>query len=206
MEVLVIDYGMGNLRSVSKALEHVGFKRVIVSSNPELVKEAKALVLPGVGAFRDAMRNLRSLSLLEPLLEYIDSGRPFLGICLGLQLLFEKSYEFGETTGLGVFEGEVSLLPASVKIPHIGWNQVWVKKKGGLFKGIEEGSFFYFVHSYRVVPKREEVIASTTDYGEYFVSSVEKGNVWAVQFHPEKSQRLGLRLLRNFLNFCRDRA
>ncbi len=204
MEVLVIDYGMGNLRSVAKALERVGFSKVKVSSEARDIDSAGALVLPGVGAFRDAMNNLHRLSMIDPLLSYIDSGKPFLGICLGLQLLFEKSYEFGETPGFGILQGEVSLLPPDVKIPHIGWNQVWIKKPEGMFSGIESGSFFYFVHSYRVIPKAQDVVASTTDYGEDFVSSIQQGNIWAVQFHPEKSQKLGLKLLGNFFNFCKS--
>ncbi len=198
MRVLVIDYGMGNLRSVSKALEHVGFTEVIVSSDKDMIFRVDALVLPGVGAFKDAMENLKRLNLITPLMDYIEGGKPFLGICLGLQLLFERSYEFGESEGLGILEGEVSLLPKGVKIPHIGWNQVWLKQKEGMFEGVNDGDFFYFVHSYRVVPTREDVIASTTDYGDYFVSSVQYQNIWAVQFHPEKSQKLGLQLLRNF--------
>ncbi len=198
MRVLVIDYGMGNLRSVSKALEHVGFTEVIVSSDKDMIFRVDALVLPGVGAFKDAMENLKRLNLITPLMDYIEGGKPFLGICLGLQLLFERSYEFGESEGLGILEGEVSLLPNGVKIPHIGWNQVWLNQKEGMFEGVNDGDFFYFVHSYRVVPTREDVIASTTDYGDYFVSSVQYQNIWAVQFHPEKSQVLGLKLLENF--------
>ncbi len=193
----LIDYGMGNLRSVEKALEHVGLK-VIRTSDADVVKGARAVVLPGVGAFRDAMENLHRLKLHGPILSHIEKGKPFLGICLGLQLLFERSYEFGEERGFGVLEGEVVLLPPKVKIPHIGWNQLWKKKSSSLLEGIKDGDFVYFVHSYRVVPKRAEVILTTTDYGEEFVSSVEYENLFAVQFHPEKSQRVGLRLLKNW--------
>ncbi|WP_448584306.1 imidazole glycerol phosphate synthase subunit HisH [Thermocrinis sp.] len=195
--VALIDYGMGNLRSVEKALEQVGLK-VIRTNNPEVVKSAKAVVLPGVGAFKDAVKNLKVLKLYDSLLAHIESGKPFLGICLGLQLLFEKSYEFGEEKGFGVLEGEVVLLPHTVKIPHIGWNQIWKRKESKVLDGIENGEFFYFVHSYRVVPKKENVILTLTDYGEYFVSSVEYENILAVQFHPEKSQKVGLKLLRNW--------
>ncbi len=202
MKVVVVNYGMGNLRSVAKALEHVGFEEVIVSSSPDEVKKADALVFPGQGAFRRAMENLKRLDLVKPLLDHIEKGKPFLGICLGLQLLFERSYEHGQTEGLGVFEGEVVLLPPKVKLPHIGWNQVWIKKREGLYSGIEDGDFFYFVHSYHVLPRKDDIVASTTDYEVFFVSGVQKENVWAVQFHPEKSQRKGLRLLENFRRFC----
>ncbi len=201
MLTVVVDYGMGNLRSVYKALLHVGFKNVEVSSDKNLIDKADIIVFPGVGAFKDAMRNLKESRIIDSLLEGIKREKPFLGICLGLQLLFEKSYEFGEEEGLGVFKGEVKLLPRGVKIPHMGWNQVWIKKERGLFKGIKNGSYFYFVHSYRVIPEEEDIVASTTDYGEYFVSAVEKDNIWAVQFHPEKSQKLGLKILENFKEF-----
>ncbi len=204
MRVVVVDYGMGNLRSVAKALEYVGFPEVKISSDPKEVREADALVFPGQGAFRKAMENLKDLGLLKPLREHVERGKPFLGICLGLQLLFEKSYEHGETEGLGLLEGEVVLLPPKVKLPHIGWNQVWIRKKGGLYSGIESGDFFYFVHSYHVVPRDSGVVASTTDYSVDFVSAVQKENLWAVQFHPEKSQRKGLRLLENFRKFCEN--
>ncbi len=202
MRVVVVDYGMGNLRSVAKALEAVGFEKVSVSSDPDTIRRAEALVFPGQGAFRKAMENLRRLSLVRPLREHIDKGKPFLGICLGLQLLFEWSYEHGKTAGLGVLKGEVILLPKELKIPHMGWNQVWIKQRQGLFSDIEDGDFFYFVHSYHVAPSESDVVASTTDYGIDFVSAVQKENLWAVQFHPEKSQHKGLQLLKNFRTFC----
>ena len=167
--LLLVDYGMGNLRSVSKALEKVGFS-VKVSSDPEEVKRAEVLVLPGVGAFRDAMENLKKLGLLKEILRHIEKGKPYMGICLGLQLLFERSYEFGETEGFGVLEGEVVLLPPKVKVPHIGWNQLWKQKPSDLLNGIKEGEYFYFVHSYHVVPKRQDIVLTTTDYGIDFVS------------------------------------
>ncbi len=195
--LILIDYGMGNLRSVSKALEKVGFS-VKVSSDPEEVKKAEVLVLPGVGAFRDAMENLKKLGFLKEILRHIERGKPYMGICLGLQLLFERSYEFGETEGFGVLEGEVVLLPPKVKVPHIGWNQLWKQKPSDLLNGIKEGEYFYFVHSYHVVPKRQDIVLTTTDYGIDFVSSIEYENIFAVQFHPEKSQKAGLRLLENF--------
>ena len=197
MDILVVDYGMGNLRSVSKALEKVGF-RVKVSSDPEDVKKAKAIVLPGVGAFRDAVENLKRMGLYGEIIRHIEMGKPYFGICLGLQLLFEKSYEFGESEGFSVVEGEVVLLPTSVKVPHIGWNQLWKNKPSSMLEGIKDGEYFYFVHSYHVVPKRKEFILTTTDYGIDFVSSIEYENIFAVQFHPEKSQRVGLKILENF--------
>ena len=197
MKALIVDYGMGNLRSVSKAFEKVGFD-VKISSEPEDIKNAEVLVLPGVGAFKDAVQNLKSLGLYGKIIEHIEKGKTFMGICLGLQLLFERSYEFGETKGFGIFQGEVILLPQKVKIPHIGWNQLWKKKDSHLLDGIRDGEYFYFVHSYHVVPKRQDIILTVTDYGIDFVSSIEYENVFAVQFHPEKSQRAGLKLIENF--------
>ncbi len=197
MKIVLVDYGMGNLRSVEKALEAVGLPSHR-TDDPELLSKADVIVLPGVGAFKDAVKNLKLLGLWDVILEHISRGKPYLGICLGMQLLFERSYEFGEERGLGVFGGEVRLLPPGVKVPHIGWNQVWKKKSSRLFEGIKDGEYFYFVHSYHVVPKDEGIVATTTDYGIDFVSSVEADNVFAVQFHPEKSQKVGLRLLHNF--------
>jgi len=198
--IVVVDYGMGNLRSVSKALEHAG-ANVKVSDSPKDLKEAKGIVLPGVGAFKDAVRNLKEKSLWEGIVEEVKRGKPFLGICLGLQLLFEKSYEFGETEGFGFIKGEVVRfsLPEEFKIPHMGWNQVYKKKESSLLDGIGEGEFFYFVHSYFVKPKEESSVLTTTDYGIEFTSAVERENVFGVQFHPEKSQRAGLKLLENFI-------
>ncbi len=203
MKVAVVDYGMGNLRSVAKALEVVGFPEVSVTSSKEDILSSDAVVFPGQGAFRKAMENLKSLGLIEVLKEVILSQKPFFGICLGLQLLFERSHEHGITPGLGILPGEVRLLPTSVKLPHIGWNQVRIVKNSRLFSGIEDGEYFYFVHSYRVVPRDESVISSFTDYGTDFVSAIEKDNLWAVQFHPEKSQKKGLALLKNFLELVK---
>ncbi len=198
--IAVVDYGMGNLRSVSKALEHVGAK-VKVSDRAQDLKEASGIVLPGVGAFKDAVRNLKGKGLWEAIVKEVERGKPLLGICLGLQLLFEKSYEFGKNEGFGFIKGEVVKfeLPKEYKIPHMGWNQVYRRKESSLLKGIKEGDFFYFVHSYYVKPKERETTLTETDYGIYFTSSVEKENVFGVQFHPEKSQRVGLKLLENFL-------
>lgn len=198
MRTVVIDYGMGNLRSVTKALEAVGFPEVLVSSDYRVASEADVLVLPGVGAFGDAMKNLKELNLINVIRKHVEKGKPFLGICLGLQLLFEKSYEHGTHRGLEILKGEVKLLPLGVKIPHIGWNQLWFKKESEILEGLKEGDFVYFVHSYRVVPEDESIVLTKTDYGEYFVSSVEVDNLVAFQFHPEKSQKKGLKLLENF--------
>ncbi len=199
--IAVVDYGMGNLRSVSKAIEHVGAD-VKVTRNPQDLKDAKGIVLPGVGAFKDAVRNLKEFGLWEIIIREVEKGKPFLGICLGLQLLFEKSYEFGETEGFGFIEGEVVRfeLPKEFKIPHMGWNQVYKKKESELLKNIKEGEFFYFVHSYYVKPKNKSVVLTETDYGIYFTSAVEKENIFATQFHPEKSQKAGQKLLKNFVS------
>ncbi len=200
MSVVIVDYDVGNLRSVQKAFERVGASAV-VERDAEKISSAKALVLPGVGAFAECMNNLRGFGLLEAVKDFISSGRPFLGICVGYQLLFEKSEEFGDSTGLGIFKGKCVKFrtPASSghKIPHMGWNQVENKNKSRLLEGIEDGSDFYFVHSYYPVPE-EDIVTSQTEYGEVFASSVERGNIFATQFHPEKSQRVGLKVLENF--------
>ncbi len=195
--ITIIDYGMGNLRSVQKGFEKVGVE-ALISGDPEVVRQAGAVVLPGVGAFADAMERLEVSGLKDAVLESIGKLRPFLGICLGLQLLFERSFEDGDHTGLGVFKGDVVRLEGAIKIPHMGWNQVEKKKDLSLFEGIEDGANFYFVHSYVAQPKDSAVIASVTDYGGAFVSGVAKDNVCAFQFHPEKSGAIGLRILKNF--------
>ncbi len=202
--ITVVDYGMGNLRSVSKALEKVGLE-VKVSSDPKDVDNAKGIVVPGVGAFGDAMHNLERLGLLQPVLRSIQKGKPYLGICLGLQILFEYGYEFGEHKGLGVLKGKVIRFEnkESFKVPHMGWNQIWIKQKEGLFTNIRDGEYFYFVHSFYAVPSENMDIASSTDYIVDFCSAVQKENVWAVQFHPEKSQKAGLKLLENFKYFVK---
>ena len=197
--IAVIDYGMGNLRSVQKGFEKVGH-RATITSDPGEVARAEKVVLPGVGAFEDAMAELRQRGLIAPVLAAIASGKPFLGICLGLQLLFETSYEHGEHTGLGVLEGEVVRfeLPREYSVPHMGWNQLSIARRAPILEGIEEGTYVYFVHSYYVVPRDAEVIATTTDYPEPFCSMIWRDNVFATQFHPEKSQADGLRILKNF--------
>lgn len=194
----IVDYGAGNLRSVQKAFEHVGVDAAI-TRDPEEVVAACALVLPGVGAFGSAMEQLERQGLTEALLESIRLGTPFLGVCLGLQVLFECSEEDPEVPGLGIIPGEVRALPPTVKVPHIGWNQVEACTCSDLFEGIPAGSAFYFVHGYAAVPRSPGEVLCMTEYqGVRFVSGVEAGNVAGVQFHPEKSSCLGLRFYRNF--------
>jgi glutamine amidotransferase len=197
--IAIIDYEMGNLRSVQKGFERVGHAAKI-TSDPALLAAAEKIVLPGVGAFRDAIAALRARKLVEPIRSAIQSGKPFLGICLGLQLLFDKSYEDGEYEGLGILPGEVVRfrVPSEFKVPHMGWNQLEFRRRPPIFAGIEDGTHFYFVHSYYVVPKDESVVATETDYASKFCSSIWRDRLFAVQFHPEKSQTAGLRLLKNF--------
>jgi glutamine amidotransferase len=197
--IAIIDYGMGNLRSVQKAFEKVGHQAV-VTSDPAQVAAAAKVVLPGVGAFEDAAAELRRLDLVRPVLQAIDSDKPFLGICLGLQLLFNVSYENGRHEGLGVLRGECVRfdLPQEYAVPHMGWNQLNIRRPAPVLSGVAEGVYVYFVHSYYVVPKDAEVIAAETDYGGPFCAMVWRDNVFATQFHPEKSQAEGLRMLKNF--------
>jgi imidazole glycerol-phosphate synthase subunit HisH len=197
--IAIIDYGMGNLRSVQKAFEKVGYPAV-VTNDPDVVAKAGKIVLPGVGAFEDAIAELRNRNLVQPVLQAIDSGKPFLGICLGLQLLFDVSYENGRHEGLGVLRGEVVRfdLPRGYSIPHMGWNQIAFSKRPPVLDGMDPGTYFYFVHSFYVVPQDADVIATTTDYGNLFCSMIAWDNVFATQFHPEKSQSAGLRFFRNF--------
>jgi glutamine amidotransferase len=197
--ITIIDYEMGNLRSVQKAFERVGHAATI-TSDPAVLADARKIVLPGVGAFRDAIAALRARKLVEPIRGAIQSGRPFLGICLGLQLLFDKSYEDGQYEGLGVVPGEVVRfnVPATFKVPHMGWNQLQFQRRPPVFDGVAEGAYFYFVHSYYVRPHDTSVIATETEYASPFCSSIWRDNLVAVQFHPEKSQAAGLRLLKNF--------
>ncbi|HEX67882.1 MAG TPA: imidazole glycerol phosphate synthase subunit HisH [bacterium] len=198
--IVVIDYGMGNLRSVAKAVEKSGYS-VKVSGEYLDIKRAKKIILPGVGAFGKAMENLKRQGILDVIKEKLKEGTPYLGICLGLQLLFEWSEE-GNTKGMGVIKGVVKRFPnlPSLKIPHMGWNKVKLRMEGeNLFDGIPDNSYFYFTHSYYVIPVEKEIIATTTFYGVEFVSSIKKGNLFACQFHPEKSGKIGLKLLENFL-------
>jgi len=203
--IAIVDYGMGNLRSVQKALEKAGAEARVVHA-PEEVDQADKLVLPGVGAFRDAAAHLREQGFVEPILRFIRSGRPFLGICLGLQLLFDVSYEDGEHRGLGVLAGKVVRfdfrdIPEArgFKIPHMGWNQVRWDRPCPLLEGLSSGEYFYFVHSYYVDPVDPAVRLGRCEYGVTFTAMAWRDNVYATQFHPEKSQRAGLAILRNFV-------
>jgi glutamine amidotransferase len=237
--IAIIDYGMGNLRSVQKGFEKVGHKAA-VTGNPKDILAADGVVLPGVGAFKDCMSNLTEDKLIDPIHKVIEDGKPFLGICLGLQLLFTESEEFGIHKGLDIIKGRVVRFSFSqhsgapirwmgrntqhLKVPHMGWNSINIKKGQGargkplndsirgkgqenrnspIFQSIPDNSYFYFVHSYYVAPEDDSVIASTTDYGIEFVSGISKDNLFAVQFHPEKSQEMGLRILRNFGDICK---
>ena len=193
----IVDYGVGNLRSVQKAFGAVGYSALILSEARQ-IRGASKIVLPGVGAFGDAMDNLRKRSLLDPLVEAAGRGVPLLGICLGLQLFFEESEELGVHKGLGIFRGRVRRFPPGLKVPHIGWNQIQVRRESAILAGVPEGSFFYFVHSYYADPADERDVQATTDYGIDYASVVGSETVFGIQFHPEKSQELGLRILRNF--------
>jgi len=197
----IIDYGMGNLRSVQKGLERVGV-RAEVTRNVERIERADGVVLPGVGAFGACMANLRRFGLVEPVRDVITRGTPFLGICLGLQLLFDESEEFGPVEGLGIFRGRCVRFPdlsePGYRIPHMGWNQIRKHQDVPHLRGIADGTWVYFVHSYYVAPTEKDIVATTTDYCGEFVSAIARDNVFACQFHPEKSQRVGLQILKNF--------
>lgn len=197
--IAIIDYGMGNLRSVQKGFEKNGHAASITSDAGE-IRAAQKVVLPGVGAFGDAMEELRRRRLIEPIREAIAAGKPCLGICLGLQLLFETGHEGGRHEGLGILPGEVVRfdLPREYKVPHMGWNQLEIARPAPLFDGLASGTHVYFVHSYYVVPRAREVIAAVTRYGVPFTAAIWRDNLFATQFHPEKSQSDGLRMLKNF--------
>ncbi|MFQ5713995.1 MAG: imidazole glycerol phosphate synthase subunit HisH [Candidatus Scalinduaceae bacterium] len=219
--IAIIDYGMGNLRSVEKAFERVGFETVVTDKS-EIIDRSEKIVLPGVGSFKDAKDGLSERNLVEPIVNHIKKGRLFLGICLGLQLLFTRSTEGGECKGLDIVAGEVvrfeptrqrsggkekkeesskSLFDENnhkLKIPHMGWNEIQIKKKVSILNGLPDHPFMYFVHSYYVIPDRNDIIATETEYGISFVSMISIENIFATQFHPEKSQRYGLTILKNF--------
>jgi glutamine amidotransferase len=200
--IVIVDYGMGNLRSVQKALEKVG-QPALISGDANRIAEADKVILPGVGAFCDAVARLHETGMVEPLVHHIAAGKPFLGICLGLQLLFSKSYEDGEHTGLDLFAGEVVRFPdvPDLKVPHMGWNHLHIRRPAPFLRDVPDESAVYFVHSYYVVPKDASVIATETDYPVPFTSMIWRDNVFATQFHPEKSQRVGLGMLHNFARF-----
>lgn len=198
-KIVVIDYGMGNLRNVQKGFEKIGFEAKLTRSKKE-IGNASAIVLPGVGAFKDCMENLEKYGLVDPLLRSIEKGKPYLGICLGLEILFSESEEFGTHKGLDLIRGKVVKFRPDPehKVPHMGWNTVEKQREAPMLRGIENGDFFYFVHSYYVVPEEAGWASTLTTYGKPFVSSVWKENLFATQFHPEKSQQKGLRILENF--------
>jgi glutamine amidotransferase len=214
MSISIIDYGMGNLRSVQKGFEKKELEAKIIHT-PREVLDAKALVLPGVGAFRNCLKNLDSLKLITPILKSIETGKPFMGICLGLQILFSESEEFGKTPGLDVIKGKVTRFTTEkpdiesenslthLKIPHMGWNTIKIRKANPYLQNIQDSSFLYFVHSYYVVPKQTDIVTTTTNYGVEFVSSIWKDNIFACQFHPEKSQSVGLQILKNFAEIAK---
>ena len=202
--IAIIDYGMGNLRSVNKGFEKLGYKSIITKQREE-IKDAKGVVLPGVGSFKDCMDNLMRLNLIDTIYEVIEEKKPFLGICLGLQVLFTESEEFGNTKGLDLIKGKVVKFPHNMrlKIPHMGWNNIKIKKNSPILNGIKDGDFFYFVHSYYGIPEEKDPILCTAEYGIEFVAGLAKDNIYAFQFHPEKSQELGLRILKNFGELCK---
>ncbi|MBI1992838.1 MAG: imidazole glycerol phosphate synthase subunit HisH [Deltaproteobacteria bacterium] len=204
--IAIVDYGMGNLRSVQKGLERVGCRAEVTRDVAQILR-ADGVVLPGVGAFSACMENLRRFGLVEPMRRVVLDKKPFLGICLGFQLLFSESEEFGPQKGLDLFPGRVVGFPQEngLKVPHMGWNRIGKRKESPFLEGIADGAFVYFVHSYYVAPEDESVIATTTEYGTRFVSSIATDNLFACQFHPEKSQEIGLRILANFARFVEKR-
>ena len=199
----IVDYGAGNLNSVYKALKHIDADVKVVSS-PEELGDCTGIILPGVGNFADGMENLKRNNLDSAIINFVNTGKPFLGICLGMQLLLEESEEAPGCQGLGIFKGKVVKFPAGIeKVPHIGWNTISIKKENDNLNSVNNGSFFYFVHSYYVAPEDEDIIIAETDYIKDFPSIIGKGNVFATQFHPEKSQDFGLKILENFLTKCK---
>ena len=204
--IAIIDYDAGNIRSVEKALLLLG-QEVKITSDAKEIQTADKVILPGVGAFGDAMENLKSRGLDTVIHQDVEQGTPFLGICLGLQLLFERSDEAPGVDGLGILKGEIVRIPAAegLKIPHMGWNSLHLSHNGRLFEGIKEGSYVYFVHSYYLKAQDEEIVKASTKYGVNIHASVEKDNVFACQFHPEKSSEVGLQILKNFVKVQPDR-
>ncbi|HAJ95124.1 MAG TPA: imidazole glycerol phosphate synthase subunit HisH [Actinobacteria bacterium] len=202
MYIALIDYGLGNIKSVKNSFLKAGAD-IRVTSDPAVINNSDAVILPGVGSYRDGFSNLDKRGLVEPIYKSIRS-KPFLGICLGMQLLFEYSLENGKNRGLAVFKGSIRKIPAGVKIPHMGWNQIdIIKKDSKILKEIKSGENFYFVHSYHVVPENSSIVSSTTDYGIELVASIEKDNIFGFQFHPEKSSMIGQKLIKNFLSLAK---
>lgn len=198
--IAMIDYDAGNIKSVEKALQKLGAD-VVITKDPQVMLNADKVILPGVGSFGDAMNNLKKYGLDEVIHQVVDKGTPFLGICLGLQLLFERSDESPEATGLGILKGEILRIPDAegLKIPHMGWNSLHLQNNGRLFQGLKENDYVYFVHSYYLKAEDEEIVKATTNYSVDIHASVEKDNVFACQFHPEKSSDVGLQILKNFV-------
>ena len=201
MKVVVVDYGAGNLHSVSRAVVNDG-TRPLVTSNPSYLDDAEAVIVPGVGAAADTMSNLRASGFVESIHDYISSGRPFLGVCMGQQALFEVSEEGGEHECLGILPGRVVRFANGLKVPHMGWNQVRIVKQHPIFEGVGDGSYFYFVHSYYPRPADPEIVIGETEYGVNFASVIARDNIVATQFHPEKSGEAGLRMYANFLKIA----
>ena len=202
--ISIIDYGAGNIQSVKKALKHIGCE-TIITRDTDIILNSDGAVLPGVGSFGDAVNTMDSYGIKNTVLKYIESGKPFLGICLGLQLLFPKSEESPNAKGLSVFDGSITKIPsgAGLKIPHIGWNSLSIKKKDGIFKGIEDNPYVYFVHSYYLKAKDSSIVSAQTQYGVTIDAAIEKSNVIATQFHPEKSGETGLKILKNFADIVK---
>ncbi len=198
--IAIIDYDAGNIKSVEKALQKLGAE-VVITKDADVILEADKVILPGVGAFGDAMANLNKYGLVEVIHQVVEKGTPFLGICLGLQLLFERSDETPGVDGLGILKGEILRIPEKddLKIPHMGWNSLHLQNEGRLYRGIQEQAYVYFVHSYYLKAEEPEIVKATTDYSVNIHASVEKGNVFACQFHPEKSSDVGLNILKNFV-------
>ena len=203
--IAIIDYDAGNIKSVEKALLFLG-QEVVITRDPATILGASGVILPGVGAFGDAMKKLHAYGLVKVIQQCVQENKPFLGICLGLQLMFESSEESPGVEGLGVLKGRVLRLPqeAGLKIPHIGWNDLKYPNQGRLFKGIKEGAYVYFVHSYYLKAEDESIVTAVTEYGTCIHASVEKGNVFACQFHPEKSSEVGMQMLQNFISIAEE--
>lgn len=203
--IAIIDYDAGNMKSVEKALQYLG-EETITTRNREEILQADGVILPGVGSFKDAMEKLESYHLVEVIRECAERKLPFLGICLGLQLLFESSEESPGVEGLHLLDGKVVKIPATedIKVPQIGWNSLTFPHKGRLFEGVEENAYVYFVHSYYLQAADSEIVTAQTEYGVKIDASVEKGNIFACQFHPEKSSEVGLQILRNFVKISRE--